>query len=95
MILQLALRLPWFARPSCDRLHVAPTPIWGGVAIFLSFMLVASIQGLFNSREAIALAISASCMIFVGFLDDLWNLQPRWKFARTSLVRPHAHLFSI
>jgi UDP-GlcNAc:undecaprenyl-phosphate/decaprenyl-phosphate GlcNAc-1-phosphate transferase len=79
IILKLASRLPRLARASSDRLHVAPTPVWGGVAIFLSFAFVASFRGLFNNREAIALAISASCMFFVGFLDDVRKLQPRWK----------------
>jgi len=42
-------------------------------------MGVASIQGLFSSRELIAAAFSACGIFFVGLADDIWRLQPRWK----------------
>ena len=79
IILQLSLRLPGLSRSSLNRLHVAPTPVWGGVAIFLSFMVVASIRGLFNNRELIAMAISAGGIFLMGLVDDIWKLQPKWK----------------
>ena len=78
-ILWLTSRLPGLARPSSNRLHVAPTPVWGGIAIFLSFTCVASIRGLFNNPEVIVVGISASCMFLLGFMDDIWKFQPRWK----------------
>jgi len=78
-ILRLALRLPWLARPSSGRLHIAPTPVWGGVAIFLAFLSSALIRGLFHDREAAEIAIFASGIFFLGLIDDIWKLQPRWK----------------
>lgn len=75
-IFVLASRLPWLARPSANRLNVAPTPVWGGVAIFLSFMTVGIMRGLFNNREAVAAAFG---IFLLGFLDDIWRLRPRWK----------------
>jgi UDP-GlcNAc:undecaprenyl-phosphate GlcNAc-1-phosphate transferase len=78
-ILHLASRLPWLARESANRLHVAPTPVWGGIAIFFSFMSVASTRGLFSSRELMVAAISACGVFLLGLADDVWRLPPRWK----------------
>lgn len=78
-ILQLTSRLPWLARPSSNRLHVAPTPVWGGVAIFVSFACIALFRGLFDNFAVIATAFAAACMFLLGLIDDIWKLKPRWK----------------
>lgn len=78
-ILRLSLRLPSLARASSNRLHVAPTPVWGGVAIFFAFMSVVLTRDLFTQREVVAVAVSASGIFFLGLTDDVWKLQPRWK----------------
>lgn len=78
-ILYLASRLPWLARASSNRLHVAPTPVWGGVAIFISFMATASIKGVFNNSQLRNAAIAGCGMFLVGLADDIWKLRPRWK----------------
>src|SRR5579872_7057530 len=79
VILRLASRLPWMARSSANRLHVAPTPVWGGIAIFSSFAVVAAIRGLFYDAELAAAAICASGVFLLGLVDDIWKLRPRWK----------------
>src|SRR5580704_16698913 len=84
-ILHLASRLPWLARSSSNRLQVAPTPVWGGVAIFLSFVVVAAIRGLFHNGELAAAAICASGVFLLGLVDDIWGLRPRWKLLGQSV----------
>jgi UDP-GlcNAc:undecaprenyl-phosphate/decaprenyl-phosphate GlcNAc-1-phosphate transferase len=84
-ILRLALRLPWLARSSSNRLHVAPTPVWGGMAIFSSFMVVAAIRGLFYNEELAAAAICASGVFLLGLVDDIWKLRPGWKLIGQSI----------
>jgi UDP-GlcNAc:undecaprenyl-phosphate GlcNAc-1-phosphate transferase len=78
-IVRLALSLPWLARPSSNRLHIAPTPVWGGVAIFLAFLLAAFISGVFHTREAAEAAAFASGIFILGLIDDIWKLRPNWK----------------
>jgi UDP-GlcNAc:undecaprenyl-phosphate GlcNAc-1-phosphate transferase len=78
-ILRLSSRWPSLARTSSNRLHAAPTPVWGGVAIFLAFMCVALLRGMFNQREVVVAAVSASGIFLLGLADDLWKLRPRWK----------------
>lgn len=77
LLVRLASRLPELARTSADRLHVAPTPVWGGVAIFLSFMGIAWSRGMLRTEGGLALS---GCGIFLlGLADDVWKLRPRWK----------------
>lgn len=77
LLVRLASRLPELARTSADRLHVAPTPVWGGVAIFLSFMGVAWSRGMLTADGGLVLS---GCGIFLlGLADDVWKLRPRWK----------------
>ncbi len=77
-ILRLASRLPWLARSSSGRLHVAPTPVWGGISIFVSFVSVALWRGTLD-RQQETLAAAASGMFLLGLADDIWKLRPRWK----------------
>ena len=79
VLLRLTLRLPWLARPSSGRLHVAPTPLWGGVAIFISFAGVALLRNFFNSREGVVVVVPSTLIFLMGLFDDVFHLQPRWK----------------
>jgi UDP-GlcNAc:undecaprenyl-phosphate/decaprenyl-phosphate GlcNAc-1-phosphate transferase len=66
------------SRSASDRLHVAATPVWGGLAIFCSFFAVALVRGLLYGGEPAVIA--CACSIFLlGLVDDIWNLRPRWK----------------
>src|SRR5262245_39294201 len=78
-IVYLSSRLPWLARSSSNRLHLAPTPVWGGIAIFLSFMGVAAGRGLFHGGDLMIAAVSTAGIFLLGLADDIWKLQPRWK----------------
>ena len=77
-IVYVSSRLPGMARSSSNRLHVAPTPVWGGVAIFLSFIGVTAIRGQL-SPELGAPVLSFCGIFFLGLADDVWKLRPRWK----------------
>lgn len=77
-ILHVSSRVPWLVRSSSNRLHVAPTPVWGGVAIFLSFIGVATMRGLLSQGLAAPL-LSVCGIFFLGLADDIWKLRARWK----------------
>src|ERR1700722_6824150 len=85
-ILRLALRMPWLARPSSNRLRIVPTPVWGGVAIFLAFLLSTFICGLLHDRAAAEAALLPSGVFLLGLMDDIWKLRPRWKLAGQILI---------
>lgn len=71
------------------KLHAAPIPVVGGVALFVSVVLAIGV-GLAGServREAVApelaggewLLVSAVLMVLVGVIDDRWPLRARFK----------------
>jgi len=77
---RLAVRLEMLDRPDPRKLHSAPTPLLGGLAIYLAFLL--SI-GLFLPRsvwgEAAAVLAGATLLLATGILDDRGFLHPQVK----------------
>jgi len=88
----MARRVGAVTQPSSDRWQKPPTPLFGGVAIFL-----ATVAGLTTAafivgdgwavrligtgaRPALGLATSAVLMLVVGLVDDLVGLRPPVKF---------------
>ncbi len=73
-----ALRLGAVDAPDHRRMHLAPTPLLGGVAIFgaaISGMaLVKAFQG-----PALGGLLGASLILLVGLWDDLYRISPRNK----------------
>jgi UDP-GlcNAc:undecaprenyl-phosphate/decaprenyl-phosphate GlcNAc-1-phosphate transferase len=81
----------WVATPELDRhVHTTSVPRLGGVAIFGSFMVVASFAALLPKSTALALALpartafsifgSALIIFLLGLYDDLRFVGPYWKF---------------
>jgi UDP-GlcNAc:undecaprenyl-phosphate/decaprenyl-phosphate GlcNAc-1-phosphate transferase len=84
VIVHLSARFAWLSRSAPDRLQAAATPVWGGVAIFCSFSVVALARGLFYASEPAVIA--CACGVFLlGLVDDIWNLRPRWKLLGQTL----------
>lgn len=79
LIRVLALRLRWIPQPSPNRLRVAPTPVWGGVAIWISLLSAAVIRGTFIGPTIVILLSTATGAFVLGLADDLWKLRPKWK----------------
>ena len=74
----LAIRLGRVAKPREDRWHSQPTPAFGGVGIFLAFMIAVLLIG---PRDQIPWTLLiASCLAFLlGFVDDLVQISPQVK----------------
>jgi UDP-GlcNAc:undecaprenyl-phosphate/decaprenyl-phosphate GlcNAc-1-phosphate transferase len=79
IIRALALRLRWISQPAPNRLRVAPTPIWGGIAIWISLLSAAAIRGTLIDRTVVILLSAATGAFVLGLADDLWSLRPKWK----------------
>lgn len=73
---KLGLRLNTIDQPDPTRkVHTVPTPRLGGVAIFLSTLLVTLLLGdRFNVSQLAGILIGASLMSFMGFWDDRFSL---------------------
>ncbi len=79
LIRALALRLRWIPQPTPNRLQVAPTPVWGGIAIWISLLSAAAIRAMLIDPTVVILLSTATGAFVLGLADDLWKLRPKWK----------------
>ena len=73
---KLGLRLNMLDQPDPTRkVHTIPTPRLGGVAIFLSTLIVTLLLGeRYNVSQLAGILIGATMMSFMGFWDDRFSL---------------------
>ena len=79
VVRRLAIRFGAVQKPDERRVHTKPTPLGGGAAMFLAFlvaMVVASRLGTFeevfrSSSAPLGIVLAAAMMFGVGLLDDL------------------------
>jgi UDP-GlcNAc:undecaprenyl-phosphate GlcNAc-1-phosphate transferase len=78
VVRSLARRWGIVARPRADRWHKEPTALLGGVAIFVSVVVI---HFAFQSPTCNELPIwtSSAVLFAVGLADDLWRLRPYHK----------------
>lgn len=76
----LAVRLEMLDQPGPRKLHSRPTPVLGGLAIYVAFLLSIGLflPGAFW-REAAAVLAGATLLLLTGILDDLGRLHPQVK----------------
>lgn len=65
--------------PRKDRWHTTPTPILGGIAIFISFISLFLYNFGFNT-ETLSLALGGTLIFLLGLYDDVRGLTPQIKF---------------
>lgn len=70
------------------KIHKKPTPLLGGLAIFLSFFLVLGYYAFFTDKvlggqilgkHLIGIFLGGLILMIGGFLDDKYNLKPKWQ----------------
>jgi UDP-GlcNAc:undecaprenyl-phosphate GlcNAc-1-phosphate transferase len=72
--------------------HLSPTPRWGGLAMWLSMALTLVIVNQLPfihksfSREATGIFLSGTFILFLGLIDDRFDLDPITKFAGQALA---------
>ena len=72
--------------------HVEPTPRWGGLAMWLSMALTLVIVNQLPlvaksfSREATGIFLAGTFILFLGLIDDRFELDPITKFAGQALA---------
>jgi UDP-GlcNAc:undecaprenyl-phosphate/decaprenyl-phosphate GlcNAc-1-phosphate transferase len=75
-----AKRLGIVAKPRPDRWNSKPTPLLGGVPIFLGFAATLIVTDQFN-QGSWATLLSGALVFALGLMDDLFDLSPLQKFA--------------
>ncbi|NOX63640.1 MAG: undecaprenyl/decaprenyl-phosphate alpha-N-acetylglucosaminyl 1-phosphate transferase [Chloroflexi bacterium] len=78
MARRLAFRADMVDRPSVRKLHVAPTPLLGGLAIYAAVIVALFLFGdRFYVHQVAGIFVGASLISFLGFWDDRLTL-PAW-----------------
>ncbi len=81
----LALRSGIIDKPGHRKVHRAPIPYLGGVAIFAGFA-VAAILVVPGSRPLNGLLFGAACILILGLLDDILDIPAKVKLGGQVLV---------
>ena len=72
--------------------HIAPTPRWGGLAMWLAMALTLVIANYLPlvhksfGQDATGIFLSGSFILFLGLLDDRFDLDPITKFAGQAIA---------
>lgn len=72
---RLAIRLGDIDRPVGLKIHTRPTPLMGGIAVYLAFAL-AALTVLPLDRPVVGLLLGGGAAVVVGICDELLNLPP-------------------
>lgn len=80
LVIKLAIKLNAIDIPNDSRrIHKKPTPLMGGVAIYIAF-IVGVILNISNfSIQDLGLLIGATVIIIGGIIDDINELRPKYK----------------
>lgn len=75
---EFATQAGFVAKPKSDRWHKRPTAMMGGVAIFLTTLLMYSVF-VPKTQESLIVLGASSFLFVVGLLDDVLNIKPYQK----------------
>jgi UDP-GlcNAc:undecaprenyl-phosphate/decaprenyl-phosphate GlcNAc-1-phosphate transferase len=80
VVRRIAFAMGALDAPSARKVHVVPTPLLGGLAVYVGF----AVTVLFNfsfSRDLKGVAVGATIVVALGVLDDIWDLPAPVKLA--------------
>jgi len=85
VVRKLAMRNGWVARPSGERWHKKNTPLLGGIAILLGFIVP---YAFFSEHSWTFWAFTVCCIAAfgVGLVDDLFHITPNSKLIGQIIV---------
>jgi UDP-GlcNAc:undecaprenyl-phosphate/decaprenyl-phosphate GlcNAc-1-phosphate transferase len=78
VVRSLASRYGFVAKPTSDRWHKRPTAMLGGIAIFITTLIVYFLLVPFSLGSAVVMGAS-SFLFFVGLVDDILTIRPYQK----------------
>ncbi|NPA90858.1 MAG: undecaprenyl/decaprenyl-phosphate alpha-N-acetylglucosaminyl 1-phosphate transferase [Chloroflexi bacterium] len=72
---RLAPKLGWVDRPAARKMHKVPTPLLGGIAIYLAFFVALILFGnKFYIRQVVSIFVGATIVSLLGLWDDRRHL---------------------
>lgn len=75
-----AIRLGVVDKPDARKVHQGLIPRMGGIAIYLGFVLAVLCSG-YMKGPGVGLVVSASVVVLVGLIDDIFCISPTMKLA--------------
>ncbi len=83
----LAPRIGVMDNPEARTIHLHPVPRMGGVAIYLTVIVIAVVLGrTYNFVQFGSILVGATGVSFMGLIDDRWGLRPMVKLVGQSLA---------
>lgn len=79
-----AIRIGALDYPNERKIHQIPTPLLGGIAIYLGFVGAVLSNSIFT-KEVIGIIIGASLLVYIGIIDDLKGIQA-WLKLLTQVI---------
>lgn len=86
LVREIAQRLGFMDQPDQRKVHLSPTPLMGGVAIYIGFVATLLIAGAGPIRELLGVVGGATLLLGIGLWDDRYNIQPLIKLAGQTLA---------
>jgi UDP-GlcNAc:undecaprenyl-phosphate GlcNAc-1-phosphate transferase len=80
VVRRIAFAMGALDAPSARKVHVVPTPLLGGLAVYFGFAVTVLINFSF-SRDLKGVAVGATIVVALGVLDDIWDLPAPVKLA--------------
>ncbi len=74
----LANKIGLVDKPSSAKIHIHPTPLLGGLAIFISYFLAITFCWGFN-RIIASILIGSSILLLIGIIDDKFGMMANTK----------------
>jgi len=78
MAIAIAKKLNIVDNPNARKVHKAPIPRMGGIAIYLAFVVGVMATG-FYTRKVAALLIACTLVMLIGLIDDMRGVSPKAK----------------
>jgi UDP-GlcNAc:undecaprenyl-phosphate GlcNAc-1-phosphate transferase len=83
LLIKLANKFDFLDYPSSLKIHMKPTPLLGGVAVYVGFLtallLGLILLGLPSNPDILGVLIGGGLVVAVGLWDDKQGLSPSWK----------------
>ncbi len=79
LLIPLARRISLLDHPSDRKVHISPTPLVGGLAVYFALVIV-TWQMAPYSPEALPFLAACALILITGMLDDLHELSPITRF---------------
>ena len=81
LVRSFAVRSGILAHPGGRRVHATPTPLMGGLAMYLAFVTAVLLAVAFSARlaldrQTIGILLGGALLVFVGVVDDKYELPP-------------------